>query len=219
MDYRARFYSPVLNRFIQPDSIVPSPSSPQAWNRFAYVHNNPLKYTDPSGNSLFHVALLVAIVGVFVVAGAVGYAEGVEARAQEASAVDYACTTVDFSQKSSIVREDLNKLFNIAKDSCTGPATSCSQIARPGGYPLLTTAFEIFEFVATIPEQYQAFRSATKKIINFIDESIPDATPIPPYPNGTNTPPSNNVIPTPIQTPQPIPRPTPRPNRPIHIAI
>lgn len=61
MDYKARFYSPYLNHFTQPDTIIPDPSNPQAWNRFAYVHNNPLKYTDPSGNSFFHLALLVAI--------------------------------------------------------------------------------------------------------------------------------------------------------------
>ncbi|MEW6028108.1 MAG: RHS repeat-associated core domain-containing protein [Chloroflexota bacterium] len=50
MDYRARFYSPYLNRFIQPDTIIPNPSSPQSWNRFSYVANNPLRFTDPSGH-------------------------------------------------------------------------------------------------------------------------------------------------------------------------
>ena len=32
MDYKARFYSPYLNRFIQPDTLIPDPSNPQAWN-------------------------------------------------------------------------------------------------------------------------------------------------------------------------------------------
>ena len=49
-DYRARFYDPVLGRFIQPDPIVPEPGNPQALNRYAYVYNNPLHYTDPSGH-------------------------------------------------------------------------------------------------------------------------------------------------------------------------
>jgi hypothetical protein len=49
MDYRARFYSPYLNRFIQPDSLIPNPSNPQAFNRFSYVLNQPTRYTDPSG--------------------------------------------------------------------------------------------------------------------------------------------------------------------------
>ncbi len=49
-DYNARYFSPALGRFISPDSIVPDPSNPQAWNRYAYVFNNPLKYTDPTGH-------------------------------------------------------------------------------------------------------------------------------------------------------------------------
>ncbi|HSO13064.1 MAG TPA: RHS repeat-associated core domain-containing protein, partial [Anaerolineales bacterium] len=51
MDYKARFYSPYLNQFTQPDSIVPDPSNPQDWNRYSYARNNPLKYTDPSGHN------------------------------------------------------------------------------------------------------------------------------------------------------------------------
>jgi len=49
MDYRARFYDPVLGRFIQPDTIVPEAGNPQALNRYSYVLGNPLRYTDPSG--------------------------------------------------------------------------------------------------------------------------------------------------------------------------
>jgi len=49
-DYGARFYSPYLNRWIQPDTIVPSPGNPQSLNRFSYVSNNPLKYVDPTGH-------------------------------------------------------------------------------------------------------------------------------------------------------------------------
>ncbi|WKZ49069.1 MAG: RHS repeat-associated core domain-containing protein [Anaerolineales bacterium] len=50
MDYKARFYSPALGRFLQPDSIIPDQSNPQSWNRFAYVLNNPIRYTDPTGH-------------------------------------------------------------------------------------------------------------------------------------------------------------------------
>jgi hypothetical protein len=50
MDYRARFYHPVLARFIQPDSLIPDPSNPQAFNRYSYVNNSPINYTDPSGH-------------------------------------------------------------------------------------------------------------------------------------------------------------------------
>ena len=48
--YGARFYSPKLGRFISPDSIVPNQFNPQDLNRFSYVVNNPLRYTDPTGH-------------------------------------------------------------------------------------------------------------------------------------------------------------------------
>ena len=37
-------------RFLSADTIVPNPSNPQSLNRFSYVRNNPLKYTDPTGH-------------------------------------------------------------------------------------------------------------------------------------------------------------------------
>ena len=48
--YGARFYDPVLGRFCQGDTIVPELGNPQAWDRYAYANNNPLRYIDPSGH-------------------------------------------------------------------------------------------------------------------------------------------------------------------------
>jgi hypothetical protein len=39
---------------VQADSIVPEPGNPQSLNRYSYVLNSPLRYTDPSG----HIACL-----------------------------------------------------------------------------------------------------------------------------------------------------------------
>jgi hypothetical protein len=39
-----------INRFLQPDSIIPNLSNPQSWNRFSYVYNNPVNFIDPSGH-------------------------------------------------------------------------------------------------------------------------------------------------------------------------
>lgn len=44
-----RVFDPRLGRFIQPDPIVGSPTASQNYNRYAYVFNNPLSFTDPSG--------------------------------------------------------------------------------------------------------------------------------------------------------------------------
>jgi RHS repeat-associated protein len=50
MFYQARYYDPLIGRFISPDSLVPNPSDPQDLNRYSYVSNNPVTFTDPSGH-------------------------------------------------------------------------------------------------------------------------------------------------------------------------
>jgi len=65
MDYKARFYSPALGRFVQPDSIIPNPANPQNFNRFGYVLNNPIVFTDPTGHN--PVLVLLALVVLLTV--------------------------------------------------------------------------------------------------------------------------------------------------------
>jgi len=47
---QARYYDPLTARFISADTIIPDPGNPQDFNRYSYVRNNPVGYTDPSGN-------------------------------------------------------------------------------------------------------------------------------------------------------------------------
>ena len=44
-----RLYDPMLARFVSADPIVQAPYDLQSLNRYSYVWNNPLGYTDPSG--------------------------------------------------------------------------------------------------------------------------------------------------------------------------
>ncbi len=48
--YGARYYDPEIGRFISADTIIPDPINPQAFNRYSYCINNPLKYIDPTGH-------------------------------------------------------------------------------------------------------------------------------------------------------------------------
>lgn len=44
-----RIYDPEIGRFLNADPIVQAPRFSQSHNRYSYVMNNPLSYTDPSG--------------------------------------------------------------------------------------------------------------------------------------------------------------------------
>jgi RHS repeat-associated protein len=59
--YNARFYSPYINRFLRADTIVPNPTNPQTLNRYSYVTNNPLRYTDPTGQRNIKVSVFLKI--------------------------------------------------------------------------------------------------------------------------------------------------------------
>ncbi len=63
----SRWYDSYLNRWIQPDSIVPDPTNPQALNRYSYCLNNPLRFTDPDGR--IPVPLITGGVGALVAGG------------------------------------------------------------------------------------------------------------------------------------------------------
>ncbi|MBB3840724.1 RHS repeat-associated protein [Runella defluvii] len=49
IDMNGRVYDAVLGRFLQPDPFVQDMTDLQDLNRYSYVGNNPLSYTDPSG--------------------------------------------------------------------------------------------------------------------------------------------------------------------------
>ncbi|CAD5287905.1 putative RHS repeat-associated core domain-containing protein [Alteromonas sp. 38] len=44
-----RIYDPTLGRFLQADPFIQAPLNSQNYNRYSYVLNNPMSYTDPSG--------------------------------------------------------------------------------------------------------------------------------------------------------------------------
>jgi RHS repeat-associated protein len=48
--YGARWFDPLLGRFISPDSMIPDPSNPADFDRYSYVRNNPVNFIDPSGH-------------------------------------------------------------------------------------------------------------------------------------------------------------------------
>ena len=52
VNMRGRIYDTKTSRFASLDPLLSSPAADQAYNRYAYVGNNPFKYVDPTGYEL-----------------------------------------------------------------------------------------------------------------------------------------------------------------------
>jgi RHS repeat-associated protein len=64
INMNGRLYDPVLCRMLSPDPFIQSPDNTQNYNRYSYCWNNPLKYTDPSGEII--EGLIVGSAGFIV---------------------------------------------------------------------------------------------------------------------------------------------------------
>ena len=87
----ARYYDASLGRFISPDSLIPDPRNPQAFNRYAFVYNNPISNADPTG----HVPVVAAV----LTCASVGATVGVTSTAFAISVVGAATMTVGYIAK------------------------------------------------------------------------------------------------------------------------
>lgn len=69
---QARYYNPVIGRFVSVDPLAFSEGDPQTFNRYAYAKNNPYKYFDPNGLD----AVVVSWNGTAAVGGGVSVGGG-----------------------------------------------------------------------------------------------------------------------------------------------
>ncbi len=84
-----RIYDPLIGRFMSADPFIQSPENLQGYNRYAYVLNNPLAFTDPSGYFSFKkfirfaaVTVITAVISYYTFGVVSGFVQG----AMEASA-------------------------------------------------------------------------------------------------------------------------------------
>ena len=75
VNMNGRVYDPLLGRFLSPDPNVQALDNLQSYNRYSYVLNNPLRYTDPTGYfSLGSVTSWIETNGPGIFIGLVGVA-------------------------------------------------------------------------------------------------------------------------------------------------
>jgi RHS repeat-associated protein len=88
INMNGRMYDPVIARFLSPDPYVPDATYTQDFNRYTYARNNPLSYTDPTGELVWLIPsigwsndgglniglnFIVGLPGIFSVQTGVGY--------------------------------------------------------------------------------------------------------------------------------------------------
>ena len=77
---QTRYYDPTIGRFINADNyeLIAQLASSKELNMYAYCGNNPIMYTDPTGE-LFFTSLLIGIIAGAAIGGTIG---GINAMAQ-----------------------------------------------------------------------------------------------------------------------------------------
>ena len=76
INMNGRLYDPLVGRMLSPDNFVQDNTSSQNYNRYSYVFNNPLKYTDPSGELVFTTGVIIAMSAGALAGGYGGYKVG-----------------------------------------------------------------------------------------------------------------------------------------------
>ncbi len=63
INMNACLYDPYVGRFLSPDPYVQLPDFSQNFNRYSYCLNNPLSFTDPTGEIVWFIPAIAAVIG------------------------------------------------------------------------------------------------------------------------------------------------------------
>jgi RHS repeat-associated protein len=65
INMNSRLYDPQIGRMLSPDNYIQSAGYSQNYNRYSYVWNNPMKFTDPSGDFVITAMIIGAGIGMW----------------------------------------------------------------------------------------------------------------------------------------------------------
>jgi len=126
--FNARWVDPVIGRFSSPDSIIPESQGTQAWDRYAFVNNNPLRYTDSSGHCVDPLTWTVIGIGVVAIVLYTGIVVYSSPQTQELGK--------RFAENFSANLEDAVESVTAVFTEETQPVDDSSDILMPGGEPV-----------------------------------------------------------------------------------
>ena len=66
IDMNNRMYDPAIGRMLAVDNFIQNPYLTQHYNRYSYANNNPLVYTDPTGEIAWAPVVIGAVVGTYI---------------------------------------------------------------------------------------------------------------------------------------------------------
>ena len=114
-----RLYDPLLRRFLNADENIQDPTNTQNYNKYGYVMNNPLMYSDPSGELFFLIPLVGYFWSAVIVGAAIGlasYSIGVAVTGQKWN-IGGALKSVFYGAVSGAVTFGIGTLFSSASPS------------------------------------------------------------------------------------------------------
>jgi RHS repeat-associated protein len=180
MFYRARYYSPAVGRFLSADTIVPQLENPQAWNRYAYVVNSPLKYNDPTGHCFFICGLIGGAIGA--IAGAVGYTAQVITTGSGWNSDAYWASVGAGAGTGALIGSTLGVVAPAALEATS--VTLAGASAATGSGTLATAATTTYAAATTVATaDVVAFKVVSDELSQLRQFSLAPSSPAPSVPN------------------------------------
>ena len=130
----ARYYLPQIGRFVSPDTMVPEPGNPQSYNRYAYVRNNPMNFTDPSGHMVSDGCDLDGcdLTQLERRQSILAYGKVLIGSRKDASDVDLLAQLMDFAALYNTTAQEWANDLTFAINSTTGRFTLVTALGKKG---------------------------------------------------------------------------------------
>lgn len=160
--YNAWHYDPQLGRFMQADTIVPTQQGTQAWDRYAYLNNNPVNGTDPTGHCIDGISTAACIVIGGIIVGAIwSYIKQVDRNISAGLSIGEALIT------------DISGQDIFADGAKGGLSAALVVAAAPVVVPLFTAAVADGDPTNEVAAVKNTIETGTNTVYQYVKDGIP----------------------------------------------